>query len=337
MKSDTTVREEIREFEAGWVPWVLAAAYFPVYVVLDFLAGDVLASRLGLPQSISVGLVSLTVAGLVVVLFVAASLRHAAPRPGHGLGDSGRSFGRPLWRLLAHLGGAVLIVVVATRDAMAAVLVGTWRVVAWALGIASRVLAVVLRPVAFLARAVTWPARAVVGLVVGGRGDTGSTDDPDGSGGRSALQAGSSGGAPALADGPAPPGEEPSTGGNPWPDVDEAIVIDSPVTRDDSLAEAAADETAEPADEEAEVGHEDATVEPDADVLADDTGDEPDELSDGGPARRETVPTGDDGVDAADGEDGESTVGEGVDAVDDPFDDADEDRWPEGWISASDV
>lgn len=309
MKSDTTVREELREFEAGWVPWVLAAAYFPVYVALDFLAGDLLASRLGLPQSIAVGLVSLTVAGLVVVAFVAVNLRHVAPRPGHGLGGSGRSLGRPVWRLLTLLGGAVLIVVVATRDALAALLVGTWRVVAWSGGVASRVISVVLRPVAFLARAVTWPVRAVVGLVVGRRGDAGARDDPDATGGRSALTDGSSGGTPALAGGQSPAGEGSPTGGNPWPDVDDAIVIESPVSRGESLAEAAIDETADSGDEPSERGHEDASVVTESDELGDGTGDETDELSDGGPAERES----------------------------DPFEDADEDGWPEGWISASDV
>lgn len=377
MKGDTTVREELREFEAGWVPWVLAAAYFPVYIVLDFLAGDLLASRLGLPQSVAVGLVSLTVAGLVVVLFVGASLRDAAPRSSHGLGGPRRSFGGPLRRLLAPLTGAVLAVIVVTRDALAFLLLGTWRVVARSGGTAYRVLAAVLRPVSFLARVITWPVEAVAGSVGGRRGHPGPPDELDEPVDRTALEADSPGTGPAATGGSGPAGQEPSTGGNPWPDVDEAIVIESPVSREQALAEAATGADGDRA-EEAPGGDERSgggapAAERTDDAAADEGDDTPDGAADvaadetggaEGAAGSETTEagtdadefagdTGEEPDEVSDGgpgerDEGAARAGDGVDAqegeggdgpapVDDPFDDPDEDGWPEGWISASDV
>lgn len=61
-----TVGEEWRAVR-GWVPWLLAGVYFPLYVGLDFVAGGALAASTGLPQSVSVAVVSLAVAVLVTV------------------------------------------------------------------------------------------------------------------------------------------------------------------------------------------------------------------------------------------------------------------------------
>lgn len=57
----TTIVEEYREAR-GWLPWLFAGVYFPTYVVLDFVAGGTLATRLGLPRSVGVAVVGLSVA-----------------------------------------------------------------------------------------------------------------------------------------------------------------------------------------------------------------------------------------------------------------------------------
>lgn len=57
----TTIVEGYREVR-GWLPWLFAGVYFPTYVTLDFVAGGTLASRLGLPRSVSVAVVGLSVA-----------------------------------------------------------------------------------------------------------------------------------------------------------------------------------------------------------------------------------------------------------------------------------
>ena len=57
----TTLAEEYREVR-GWLPWLFAGVYFPTYVVLDFVAGATLASRIGLPRSVSVAVVGLSFA-----------------------------------------------------------------------------------------------------------------------------------------------------------------------------------------------------------------------------------------------------------------------------------
>lgn len=54
----------------GWLPWLFAGVYFPTYVVLDFVAGGTLASRLGLPRSVSVAVIGLSVALVATTVVV---------------------------------------------------------------------------------------------------------------------------------------------------------------------------------------------------------------------------------------------------------------------------
>ena len=69
----TTIREEYRAVR-GWLPWLFAAVYFPVYVVLDYLVGGPLAARLGLPRSVSVALVGLSLALVLTTAIVVARM-----------------------------------------------------------------------------------------------------------------------------------------------------------------------------------------------------------------------------------------------------------------------
>lgn len=66
-----TVAEDWRRVR-GWVPWLFAGVYFPLYVVLDLVAGGLIAAGLGLPRSVSVAGFSLAVA-LVVTSAVTLS------------------------------------------------------------------------------------------------------------------------------------------------------------------------------------------------------------------------------------------------------------------------
>lgn len=59
-----TVGEEWRDVR-GWVPWLFAGVYFPLYVGLDLVAGGTLAAQVGLPRSVSVAAFSLAVAVVV--------------------------------------------------------------------------------------------------------------------------------------------------------------------------------------------------------------------------------------------------------------------------------
>lgn len=92
-----TVGEEWRAVR-GWVPWLLAGVYFPLYVGLDFVAGGTLASQTGLPRSVSVAAFSLAVAVLVTAVvtvsrFESLSLSRAvdALDPRTRVGTGGRS------------------------------------------------------------------------------------------------------------------------------------------------------------------------------------------------------------------------------------------------------
>lgn len=72
-ESTTTIREEYRAVR-GWLPWLFAAVYFPVYVVLDFVAGAMFAARVGLPRSVSVAFVGLSVALVATAAIVVARM-----------------------------------------------------------------------------------------------------------------------------------------------------------------------------------------------------------------------------------------------------------------------
>lgn len=56
-----SVAEDWRDVR-GWVPWLFAGVYFPLYVGLDLVAGDTIAAGTGLPRSVSVAAFSLAVA-----------------------------------------------------------------------------------------------------------------------------------------------------------------------------------------------------------------------------------------------------------------------------------
>jgi hypothetical protein len=68
-----TVGEEWRAVR-GWVPWLLAGVYFPLYVGLDLVAGGTLASQTGLPRSVSVAGCSLAVAVTVTAVVTVSKL-----------------------------------------------------------------------------------------------------------------------------------------------------------------------------------------------------------------------------------------------------------------------
>lgn len=65
-----TVAEELRDFDKGWLPWTIAAVYFPLYIALDLVAGGRVAARIGFPRSVSVGIASLSVALVVTALLI---------------------------------------------------------------------------------------------------------------------------------------------------------------------------------------------------------------------------------------------------------------------------
>lgn len=73
-----SLREEWRDVR-GWVPWLVAGVYFPLYVVLDFVAGGSLARMVWLPRSVSVALCSLAVALLVAGAVIARRLGSVSP------------------------------------------------------------------------------------------------------------------------------------------------------------------------------------------------------------------------------------------------------------------
>lgn len=73
-----SLREEWRDVR-GWVPWLVAGVYFPLYVVLDFLAGGSLARMVWLPRSVSVALCSLAVSLLVAGAVIARRLDSVSP------------------------------------------------------------------------------------------------------------------------------------------------------------------------------------------------------------------------------------------------------------------
>lgn len=58
----------------GWVPWLFAGVYFPLYVALDFVAGEVIAAGADLPRSVSVAVFSLAVALVVTVVVTISRL-----------------------------------------------------------------------------------------------------------------------------------------------------------------------------------------------------------------------------------------------------------------------
>lgn len=74
----SSLQEEWREVR-GWVPWLIAGVYFPLYVALDYVAGGVLAGMVWLPRSVSVALCSLAVALLVAGVVIARRLDSVSP------------------------------------------------------------------------------------------------------------------------------------------------------------------------------------------------------------------------------------------------------------------
>lgn len=316
---DTTVREEVSDIETGWIPWVLAAAYFPVYIVLDFAVGNAVAARLGLPQSVAVGLVSLTISAVVVLLFVLVNVGKALQRSRHSMGASPSPVRRGALRALSvpvravravvgAAGSAVLAVFVAARDGVALLLGGTWSAVAAVGEVVYRVLSLLLRPFVLLGGLVAGPFVAA-GSAVGGRGsgDAGATDGE-------------------LA--------EPAA----RPELDEAVDPVAPLRRPEGSGDGT--DTDVDAAEAAGTADTDAPGRGDADGPSDagggpedETGSEPGVDGDGGADAPGPGPEVDLAADV--GPAGDSGEWMAVDerSVDDP----DEEEWPDDWISASDV
>lgn len=73
-----SLREEWRDVR-GWVPWLVAGVYFPLYVVLDYVAGEPLTRMVLLPRSVSVALCSLAIALLVAGAVIARRLDGFSP------------------------------------------------------------------------------------------------------------------------------------------------------------------------------------------------------------------------------------------------------------------
>lgn len=354
---DTTVREELGDIETGWIPWVLAAAYFPVYIVLDFVAGDVAAARMGLPQSVAVGLVSLTISSVVVLLFVLVNVGKALRRPRHSMGASSGPVRRGLARVLSvpvrgvrlvfgALGAAVLSVFVAARDGVALLIAGIWRVVAGVGGIVYRALALLLRPFVVLAALFARPFLAVVS-VVDGRGSDPPGDEPV------------SGELPAASD-PVTPlrrtddaddgtdrdddAAEASPGDDDPDDRGAASHVDASSGGENGKDGGSGVDGPGEGDEDGDADRPDvATSEPEVDIDAAGevgTASEADEwVVPGDPSG---VSRADDGADptpglvddpAAADDRAEELVDAGERSVDDP----DEEEWPDDWISASDV
>lgn len=352
---DTTVREEVRDFETGWIPWVLAAAYFPVYIVLDFAVGDAVAARLGLPQSVAVGLVSLSISAVVVLLFVLVNVGKALQRSGHPMGGSSparrgarRVLSVPVRAVRAVVGAtgaAVLAVFVAATDGVALLLGGIWSAVAAAGRVVYLALSLLLRPFVLLAGRLASPFVAA-GSAVGGPGG-GDADATDGE----------------LA--------EPAA----RPELQEAVDPIAPLRRPDGSG--AGTDTVVDADAGTGPSSHHAPGREDADDPSDTARGGPDDETGG-----ELTVDGDDGADDADprpeadlaadvgppGDSGEGVVpgdssgvtreaddpAPGTDRAEDPagrgersgewvtvdersVDDPDEEEWPDDWISASDV
>lgn len=68
-----SVDEEWRDVR-GWVPWLVAGVYFPIYVVLDYAAGGPVATLFGMPRSVSVALFSLSIALFVTAVVTVTKL-----------------------------------------------------------------------------------------------------------------------------------------------------------------------------------------------------------------------------------------------------------------------
>lgn len=73
-----SLREEWRDVR-GWIPWLVAGVYFPLYVVLDYVAGGTLARSVWLPRSVSVALCSLAIALLVAGALIVRRLDGVSP------------------------------------------------------------------------------------------------------------------------------------------------------------------------------------------------------------------------------------------------------------------
>lgn len=343
---DTTFRDELRDIETGWVPWVLAAAYFPVYILLDFTVGDLAAERLALPQSVAVGVVSLTISSFVVVLFVLVNVLKAARRRRHGLGASrgrvGRRVGRLAMRPVTPITGAVLTVFVVTRDGVAMLLAGLWSAVARIGGYGYLVLALLVRPFVVVAALVTRPVLAAASGIAGiVRRDSGTSADEleepvdrrrlEGSTSPSPLQRQG-----ATADDPAdggPPGDGPaadgsSGDGSPGDDAPEGEPGRAG-SRDGAESDDVAPDDVPQDRVEATVGQ--ATGEPDSSG-ARATDDDPPSGPERAPAGNASGPEGStNATDPDERSDGSADTGE--ESIADP----DEEEWPDDWISASDV
>lgn len=306
---DTTFREELRKIETGWVPWVLAAAYFPVYILLDFTAGDLAATRLGLPQSVAVGLVSLTISGVVVLLFVLVNLREAVRRPGHSLGSSRGPLRRGVTSLTAPLAGgftrlfsslatAVLVAFVASRDGVAIVLAGIWTVVAEIGGLVYRILSLLTNPVAAAAVVLARPSRAAANRVGGvlGQDPEPLVDELDEPVDRREFEWESPSSSPLRRT------DAPSDGG-----TEDARDVDAVDGRDGDGDTAAVESGVEAAAVE-------SGIEPDRQVVSGD-------------------PSGETRADDGEPPTDDSPDDSGEQSVDQP----EEDEWPDEWISATDV
>lgn len=348
---DTTFRDELRDIETGWVPWVLAAAYFPVYILLDFTVGDLAAERLALPQSVAVGVVSLTISSFVVVLFVLVNVLKAARRRRHGLSASrgrvGRRVGRLAMRPVTPITGAVLTVFVVARDGVAMLLAGLWGVVARIGGYGYLVLALLVRPFVVVAALVTRPVLAAASGVAGiVRRDSGtSADELDEPVDRKRLE-GSTSPSPlqrqgATADDPAdggPTGDGPAAGGSSGDgSPGDGTGDDAPEGepgRDGPRDGVQSDGDVDPDDVpqgrvEATVGR--ATREPDSSGVRP-TDDDPPSGPERAPAGDAAGPEGSTKTtDPDERSDGSADTGE--ESIADP----DEEEWPDDWISASDV
>lgn len=347
---DSAVREELREIETGWVPWLLAAVYFPVYIVLDFTAGDLAATRLGLPQSVAVGLVSLSVSAVVILVFVLANLRAAVRRPTHSLGSSRGPVRRGVTRLVSPLAGAArtvttgvgagfLTAFVAARDGVAMALTGIWWFVAGVGGLAYRALTLLARPFVLLAVVVTHPFRTVAADVAGGApldAET-STDEIDEPVDRRDLEAESIASSPLRRTDPT---SADGIGGDPEDDTDRDDDRDDGTADDPDV-----DHKQEVAPEASAPEHGEVGETPDASAS---DGGEPDVAPEAS-----AVGDGELGVDADESViPGDPSGGGRVDDGDDPpversddtgdsgersVDGPDEDDWPDEWISASDI
>ena len=73
-----TITEDWRRVR-GWVPWLFAGVYFPLYVTLDLVAGGAIAAGLGLPRSVSVAGFSLAVALVVTTAVTLSRFESVSP------------------------------------------------------------------------------------------------------------------------------------------------------------------------------------------------------------------------------------------------------------------